>query len=66
MGAGLFPADEDYALMVTNHGLNCIENMKPPIEIEAVSFSGGVAEYIYGDKIPEDFINTGISVCFLQ
>lgn len=65
MGAGLFPADEDYALMVTNHGLNCIENMKTPIEIEAVSFSGGVAEYIYGDKVPEDFYQYGDIGLFL-
>ena len=39
MSAGLTEKNEDYELMVTNHGLTG--------HIEAVSFSGGVSEYIY-------------------
>lgn len=42
MSAGLTEKNDDYELMVTNHGLTG--------DIEAVSFSGGVAEYIYDGK----------------
>lgn len=56
MSVGLRTKDEDYTLMVTEHGLS--KNEVP----EAVSFSGGVAEYIYGEIEGDLFLYGDIGI----
>lgn len=56
MSVGLRQEDEDYRLMLTGHGLS---ERKVP---EAVSFSGGVAEAIYGEKESDLFLYGDIGI----
>lgn len=80
MSAGFAPQNEDYALMVTNHGLDIRRgqqtaalgahtsgNMEDAADfsIDAVSFSGGVAEYIYRSEGIADFYKYGDIGLFL-
>ena len=57
MSVGLEEKTEDYDLMVTNHGL------EKDIDAAYISFSGGVAEYIYdGKEETDDFAYGDIGI----
>jgi len=53
MSIGIRPADERLTLMTTNKSLQL------PVQADAVSFSGGVADYIYKEEITEDVFAYG-------
>lgn len=50
---GLAPIDDDYEIMITN------KNIEPNQEILNISFSGGVADYIYKDRGNTDYFAYG-------
>lgn len=50
---GLLAIDEDYELFITNKGID------PTSKIQCISFSGGVADYIYHDEEVSDLFAYG-------